>query len=527
MSIKAELPPAAVRPRLAGLTSARLAGLGEAARSRVLIAAAGLLMLGLFLLVKDALIDDAYITLAYGKNMALHLHWGLIPQETSNTATSPLNVLLLAALTSLTRLAGDADAVLATGVLSVGAAMTVAWAWTRVARALDLPFAAAVAGVALVLVNPILLSAIGLELLLVAAVLMVLLAMAVEERPLAAGLVGGLALLCRVDLVVFVLALAVGTPALRRAWRPVLGGTALVAAPWFLVSWIALGSALPDSAVIKIWQRGLFGEFGYATGPVLYFQRYGDAITVAFLPAVLGLFALVAWLVVRTAVRWGPGEGPPRIGAAAALAGGGVGYYTVLSLLRLPPYHWYYVPPIVALSAFLVIAAGAWLRQAQARPRIRAAIPAGALALALLLALAALARDVGQGVPWHAPIVTTNFADASSYKRVGLALHDRVGSASVGTAGEIGTLAYYCDCAVVDLFSDRGRAVSMINERIRNSGPLQRLAYRLNFLWLDRKQKPRPLDYRLRYVHGPGSGAETYPLSSRWLGAGRLTLGPP
>ena len=70
------------------------------------MAASGLGMLVLFLLVKDSLTDDAYITLAYAKNLALHLHWGLIPQEVSNTATSPLNLIVLAALTAATRLGG-------------------------------------------------------------------------------------------------------------------------------------------------------------------------------------------------------------------------------------------------------------------------------------------------------------------------------------------------------------------------------------------------------------------------------------
>ena len=45
------------------------------------------------------LIDDAYITLSYARNVAEHLHWGMIPTEESNTATSPLNVILLAVAT--------------------------------------------------------------------------------------------------------------------------------------------------------------------------------------------------------------------------------------------------------------------------------------------------------------------------------------------------------------------------------------------------------------------------------------------
>ena len=31
---------------------------------------------------------------------------------------------------------------------------------------------------------------------------------------------------------------------------------------------------------------------------------------------------------------------------------------------------------------------------------------------------------------------------------------------------EIGTLAYYCECSIVDAFSDRGRVVPLIEERV-------------------------------------------------------------
>ena len=67
-----------------------------------------------FLLVSGHLIDDAYITLSYAKNLAFHGHWGLIEDGTANTATSPLNVLVLAAVTFFVR-----DAVFAAGVVFV------------------------------------------------------------------------------------------------------------------------------------------------------------------------------------------------------------------------------------------------------------------------------------------------------------------------------------------------------------------------------------------------------------------------
>src|SRR3712207_6297139 len=50
------------------------------------------------------LIDDAYISLGYVRNLASDLHWGVIATETANTATSPLNIALLALATWLVEL---------------------------------------------------------------------------------------------------------------------------------------------------------------------------------------------------------------------------------------------------------------------------------------------------------------------------------------------------------------------------------------------------------------------------------------
>ena len=52
-----------------------------------------------FYVAHRGLVDDAYITLSYARNVAEHLHWGMIPAVESNTATSPLNVMMLAVAT--------------------------------------------------------------------------------------------------------------------------------------------------------------------------------------------------------------------------------------------------------------------------------------------------------------------------------------------------------------------------------------------------------------------------------------------
>ena len=54
-------------------------------------------------LFSDRYIDDAYITLSYATTLAKSGIWGMAPDLTSNAATSPLNVILLAAIIKIVR----------------------------------------------------------------------------------------------------------------------------------------------------------------------------------------------------------------------------------------------------------------------------------------------------------------------------------------------------------------------------------------------------------------------------------------
>ena len=123
--------------------------------------------------------------------------------------------------------------------------MLMAWCWARVVRALKLPFAVAVLGVALVLVNPFLLSAVGLEVLLIPTLLVALVATALEGRVKTFGLVAGLLLLTRLDLIVFVGLVAAATAVVRRHWARTLTTVALIAWSVGLVQLVLLrfGSA--------------------------------------------------------------------------------------------------------------------------------------------------------------------------------------------------------------------------------------------------------------------------------------------
>jgi hypothetical protein len=474
-----------------------------------------------FLVVRGSLTDDGYITLAYAKNLAVHGEWGLIPGSPANSATSPLNVLLLAALTLVTRVSGGPHPVVALGILTVLCGAVLGWAWLRLGRALALPAAAGVLGVTLVLLNPFVLSAIGLEVLLIPAALLVLTVFALEGRPLLFGVTAGLTILTRLDLVVFVVVIAVSAPAIRRRLLPAAGCAALTAAPWFAVSWVAFGSFVPDTLVIKQLQAGLFAPWTYSTGPVMYYVGWPVTVLVSFVPALLGVVALAGWAATRFGVRW---PEFPALGPLAALAGGGILYYVAYSFLGVGPFHWYYVAPMTAASAFAVAAFGSWFAQARRRPALRGAPPALALGLTGVLVLAGAAVDAAQGLPWKSPVIFGNWAGSTDYARVGTELGARLDGASVASPGEIGTLAYFCECAILDEFSDRGRAVALVEQRIATANPLMSLALRVNYHWLDTSAAPREPDYRLQYAAGPATGPDSWQVRSAAKGVGHFTL---
>ncbi|NBH09682.1 hypothetical protein GTY80_41385, partial [Amycolatopsis sp. SID8362] len=100
----------------------------------------------------------------------------------------------------------------------------------------------------------------------------------------------------------------------------------------------------------------------YSTGPMMYYLGWPVTVFVSFVPALLGVIALAGWAAARFAVRW-----PlfPALGPVAALASGGVLYYLAYSFIGVGPFHWYYVAPVTAASAFAVAAFGTWYAQAR------------------------------------------------------------------------------------------------------------------------------------------------------------------
>ncbi|KGI80298.1 hypothetical protein IL38_17705 [Actinopolyspora erythraea] len=483
-------------------------------RETALVAGGAALLAGLvFMLVRGGLTDDAYITIDFARNLAFHGHWGMIEQEFSNTATSPLNVLALAALTFLLR-----QPVLALGALFVLANAVLAVALHRSARHSGFSRLTVILGTLLVLTNPFLLSSVGLEMTLASALLGLLLLGATTHNRVLFGVAAGLLALTRLDLGIFVVVLLLGRPALwRRFWRWLVPAC-LVSLPWFGFSWFAFGSAVPDTLVLKQMQEA-WGSWDFGNGLRLYYEVYPTATTAALVTAALGVLALPVWLVTRLLRN----TAAHKLHPWALMGVGGIAHFYAYTTLGVPPYHWYYVPSMLGLTMFLAGVIGA---TAAVAARHRRRIPMLAATVAVVLGTAVFANQarvaVETGTPWQRATITTNWATPSDYARIGNLLEEEIGDATVRSPGEIGTLAYFCECSIVDGLSDRGILTPDINERIAEAGPVTATLLRANYRNFT-PVEPREVDYVLTRVMGRGS-APAWNIDSPWTEPSHLVL---
>ena len=452
------------------------------------------------------LIDDTYITLSYARNLAEHGHWGMTPGMTSNAATSPLNVALLAGCFLLVDPFAGADGELALGVLTTLLGALAGWWSARAAARLGLSAAWPAVALVVVLANPFLVSAAGLEVVLLFTAVTGLLAAGLGGRPVLYGLVAAASLLARLDLVVFVVLIALACPGvLRRLPRAVLACLA-ACLPWFALSWWWLGSAIPDTFVIKTNQRD-FGEGRtYLRGLWTHYAINTPlAVAVSVAGAVLGPLVLLLLVVVLLRRRARPGTG-----GLLAVGLGGIAYFAVYSVLGVPPYQWYYVAPMASLSFVAVLGAGVLLGgRAARRP---ATLGAAALAVAAVAGLVASVPATARSLPWPYPPVFANFATPAEYRQIGAEVGRLVGDERVAAPGEIGTLAYSCDCEIVDQFSDPSYLQGVIEARQAESGPLLRALLELNYT--HREPVPaQPTPFVLRWTD---TGADPAQVIGSW-----------
>ena len=464
----------------------------------------------LFLLAHRGMPDDSYITLDYARNLALHGHWGLTEFRDSNTATSPLNVWLLAAGILVT---GGRPVVAAGLVLVLSTALAGGWA-AGLAHVLGRR-RSVVAGlvVGLLVTSPIFASVVGMESFLGAALMVGVARYAAQRRAVAAGVVTGLAVLCRPDLavpaavVLAVLFLGAAPRAPRRMFLS-WGVAAVVVLPWHVWSWFVLGGFVPDTLVIKTGGAFPDGEV-FGNGPAFFFERWPVAMVLISAVVVAGLGALVA-----SALAWARGSGRLADRVVVACGVAGLAHYAVYAWMGVSSYLWYYAPSLGLVTVCAALGAA----ELSGR-RI------GALTAALAVtAGAGIGLQTALGVPWPFPALFGNWATSAQY----LAAGEQLGRAvppgqSVLAPGEIGALAYGCRCDIVDGFSDHDRLMALVAQREASAGPVGRLLLRLDTVHADRSPVQRT-DHVLRWVGGTGPG---WPTNVPGRGPGRLVLDPP
>lgn len=455
----------------------------------------------LFLVARPGLGDDAYITIDYARNLAFHGHWGVITSRMANTATSPLDVGLLAGITAVVR-----RPVLAVGLLLM-ATTAASSAWLlRIADKAGLPrWQLPTLGVALLLSSPLLNSTVGLETYLAVALFIGLVRYALVGRWIATGIVAGLLVLTRPDLAVVDIAVVLTVkPARRRAVRSGLIACA-VAAPWHVFSWFAFGSALPDTFGVKTGaDNGGWIGFHFATGPALYLWYWPAAAGLTVLAGLCGVVALIA--AISTAVRRRDLVSSPAWQAAVAFGLGGAANAAVFAYLAPAPSHWYYGPLVAGLdlcAAVVVLV----VAQRHLVPRSRSMPAVGAV---VVVVLASVGFDVVRGLPWEVAPIRTNWATTLEYQRIAEDISRMKPGAVVVSPAEVGTLAYFCDCQVVDFISDPGRTEEFTAHGAQQAGPLMRRLLRLNHVHRT-PMRPVPADYRLVWEKARATEAGQWP----------------
>lgn len=338
--------------------------------------------------VRAVAYDDAAITFRYAERIATGHGFTYNDGDRTNGASAPLYTLLLAAVRTLgTDLAAAARSI---GVLSYAASLGLAaWIAGRITGLVG-----AIAALVLLLATQDYLSQSmsGMESAFAAALGLLALALWLEDREVAAGIVLGLAVVNKLDAGLLAIGFVAASALVSRRF-PVRLATAsvLTALPWFLFTQWYFGSVIPYSLNRKLTAIDDTGSHD-PSWMIDAYQRNGAAWVLALSigsVVVVGLFA----------TRW-----RSRPGAAVCIASWvwGMLHLAAFSLVDLGGrYPWYQtvVYPALAVPTAVAVAAGvrAVARSLEREPaawgrRFAGAVLAGCLLLAGLRASSAFSE---------------------------------------------------------------------------------------------------------------------------------------
>jgi hypothetical protein len=383
-------------------------------------------------------VDDAYIYLQTARNVLLGQGWGFNPGEIVNACSSVLYILLqltVAMILSPLLPLELSDLLLwqmtALQILCLALVATIIW------QALDYLESIPRWTLTVVLAfHPIFLFASGMESALFVLMLVLSIALYLEQRWLLAGIALAGLTLTRPEggLLVPILLLCAPPPDLR-AWRLGLLGFLAPVLAWLVFSGWYFGALIPNSTLVKLQQAGTFSD---AEGFFARFFRFTWSLPLTIGLALLGVgrgvsLARSARWFLPLLVIYGLVQG-----LAYGLAGARGGYF------------WYFVPAYLALTVlvywgieFLARKMAGYLLSPQRIVELRVRPVAG---LGLILIAVSLVTSLGaiQPMPRYEYRNAREYLEISDWLQRNTPEHARVASL------EIGYLGYHSRRYVVD-----------------------------------------------------------------------------
>lgn len=413
-------------------------------------------------LFANALTDDAFITIQYVKTLLHTGTWGFLPGYVTNAVTSPLNIFLLALISLF--LGATVNAVI---WLS---AILLAWTVFMLVQLSMQLFESPVFGVLAAgafMFNPLVISTLGLESILFASLYISATSLYHREKWQLLAITLGLITITRFDGVLFFLVtlLLVPTFRLRLQFTAIY---LLCMLPWYVFSWIYLGSFFPDTLFIKTFQHA-WGNWDFFNGVDLYLRVYRleTILSFAFLPLLLLLF----YKPVRD------------LAPIQFLLLTGFAHFAGYSILNVPPYYWYYIPEITAIILIGSFGLGVLFQEASSNAWMKSLV-----STLFILQVGGLFYILARGgLPVTEMPIHTNWATHEQYREIGLWLKEQQNGSMILVDGEIGTLGYYCDCHLSSFFSERKWLEQHIQHQTANNG-FKSLLYKVNFLFLQEEK---------------------------------------
>lgn len=446
-------------------------------------------------LFQNALIDDAFITLDYVKTITRSGEWGFFPGHVTNTATSPLNVIFLSSIG------------LVLGCRTTLPVLTAAFCATvslyfleEISLELFSTKNFGTAGALALVLNPLLISTLGMESLLFGMLIIIPLFYYLKQNWFRLAFFLGLLTLTRPDGLIYAFVFVCFIPLWRNRLRTILVFVITIL-PWCLYSWIHLGSLFPDTLIIKVTQPN-WGPYVFSNGLRFYSLKYPfeTFLSLIFLPFVFTLF--------NKQVRQNK--------LIRILLLSGILQFSGYSLLDVAPYHWYYAPAIINLTIFSCLSLGFLSSQYMNKAATRVAL----LLVGLIPAIGLGQWLMGAHFNITEMPIHSNWATKTQYQEIGRWLKTECGVNPILLEGEIGTLVFYSDCFVLDSFSDRTWLQNMV-EKLKSGDGVLSSVFRVNYFFLQKEPAFPPPRFILTVNHGEKEIPK--PIYKKWVTSTRWT----